>query len=98
MNTNIKRTDAEVLAAINRLEAITRKRSFRKVTHFGDDNVSAIEAQIEVLQERLTEDDVMDREDREDFTEHQASSARDAANWLAGDDDSDPIKGWVGLH
>jgi len=94
----MKRTEAEIQTQIEELTAIKLKPTFRRTTLFGDNNVEAIEAQIEVLEERLTDDDVTDRQDMEDFSEHAANSALDAANWLAGVDEDTPVKGWEGLY
>ncbi|WP_321471108.1 hypothetical protein [uncultured Paludibaculum sp.] len=92
------RTDEQIQTKIEELKAIAATPSFRKVSFFGDDNEAAIEAQVEVLEGRLTVDDVDEREEIGDFTEHQYHSAYDAANWLADDASTDPVAGWDGLH
>lgn len=94
MGSSVKRTPKQIADAITGLRAIQIKPTFRKLTSFSADNVAAIDAQIEVLQHKLTVGDVEDREEQEEFTEYQANSAMEAVRWLEGYDESDPVKGW----
>lgn len=91
------RSTTVVKEQIDGLKAILAKPTFRRMTFFDESNTEAIEAQIETLEERYSVDTV-DNRDGEEWTEHAASSARDAAYWLAGESDDDPVTGWNGLH
>lgn len=93
-----KRKKQEVQAEIEALRAIAAKPTFRKTTLFGDSNTEAIEAQIDVLEDGLSEEDVSDLEESGDLTEHAATSARDASLWLYGENDDRPSAEWEGLH
>lgn len=75
------------------------KPSVRHRTMFGDDNHAAIDAQIKVLEEGMSEDAIYDEwpEDEEDA--HERDHARDAATWRDSDDPEDgaPSVGWKEL-
>jgi hypothetical protein len=94
----MKRTEKQVAEQITGLKAIKDKPTFRRTTMFGDDNEAAIEAQIEVLEEGLTTDQVCEMIDDEEYDDHVGDSARQAADWLCGDEDDDPVAGWEGLY
>lgn len=91
-------TEKQIKAEI---AALTEARGYvPERTMFGEDNIEAIDASIEVLTERLTEDEVMERsgnEDEEDdskWSQHTGDIARDAAQWLAGEETERPSEGW----
>ncbi len=94
----MRRPKAEIQQQIDLLKEIAVKETFRHVTMFRDSNDDAIAAQIEVLEERHTDDYCTDQEDSEEWTEHVATHAREAANWLAGDTEDKPADGWKGLY
>jgi hypothetical protein len=88
------KTDEAISAEITALDAL--KPKVPRYGHFGDDNHAAIDAQITVLTERLTRDQV-----RERFPEDGADKlfmALVAADWMHGDlldgDDTPPSKDW----
>jgi hypothetical protein len=85
----------EIEAEIKTLK--TFKPKIQRTTFFGDDNHAAIEAQIEVLKQQMTEDEVFGKQDSEEWTEHQSGAARDAANWLSGDEETSPSSSWKSL-
>jgi len=80
------RTAEEIKQAIEQLKEI--KPKVRKMTAFGDDNHAAIEAQILVLTETMTEDQIWD-EWPEDSNSHERirDNALDAYNWMTGERD-----------
>lgn len=89
------KTDAEVAAEIAALQAV--KTQVPKYSHFGDNNHAAINAQIAVLTERMTRDQVRAR-----FPEDGADKlfmALIAADWMEGDlvgpDDTLPSQDWL---
>ena len=56
---------------------------------FGTDNYEIIDAQIRVLEEELTEDEV-----DEEFDDDVRASALDAVTWREGDTSESPSEGW----
>lgn len=91
-------TKRQITAQVTKLKEIAAKPTFRKTTMFGDRNDEAIQAQIEVLEKRLPEGEIFDREDSGMWPEHVSTSARDAAAWLWGDSTDKPADGWEGLY
>lgn len=91
------RTTKEVNEQIENLRNILKKKSFKRTTMFGDSNVDALEGQIETLERKFTEDICCNREGNE-WTEHVASAAREAASWLFETIDETPTSGWEGLY
>jgi hypothetical protein len=72
----------------------------RRHTACGDDNRAAIDAQINVLERRLSPNEIHD----DDLSEYELFCALDAALWLAGELQEDeegsaesPVEGWRGL-
>lgn len=92
-------TEKQIESEIKKLE--TLKPLMPHFSVFGDDNYEKIDAQITVLEEGLTEDDVYDRfedQDNPDKTYDLVSNARDAALWLIGESEyGSPSKGWEEL-
>lgn len=95
-------TDQEIEAEIQALKAI--KPKVQRFTAFGDDNHAAIDAQIETLEKRFTNDQVYDRyEPRGDRdldldegrTEEILMAALDAMMWRLGESSNGaPSKNW----
>ena len=87
------RTEKEIKAEITRLK--TMKPNVRRASMFGDNHHDAIDAQVDVLDRKLTPEQCWDEfaDDRENIQE----SAREAAEWLVGDTDDLPSKGWKEL-
>ncbi len=80
------------------VEALKKmKPKVRHRTASGDDNRAAIEAQIEVIEKRMTDDQIYDKLDEEEWNETLVDSANDARNWLTGDEPEPPSKGWAEL-
>jgi hypothetical protein len=94
-----KPSEKQINAEIAKLEALKPKIPHFSI--FGDNNYEKIDAQIEVLKEGLTEDEVYNRfEDTEnpDQTADLVSNARDASLWLVGEsEEGTPSKGWEDL-
>lgn len=97
-------TPDQVAAEIELLKGL--KPRVRPVSAFGDDNRAAIEAQIAVLTERMSLDDVYDRFgvgaflDEDEFDQYALDSALVAHDWLHGlraADEESPAKTWEGL-
>lgn len=97
----MKPTQKQIEVEIKNLQEIAPK--VRRHSAFGDDNRAAVEAQIEVLKERMDEDAIYDRADENKAAEEELwaesvkESALEARRWLDGDEDTTPSKGWEGL-
>lgn len=88
MRPVIKRTDAEIAQELKWLR--DNKAFIPRTTAFGDSNWDAIDAQIMVLENRWSEQEVWDRESDEDWCGRVLDNARDAAMWLEGEDENQP--------
>lgn len=73
------------------------KPRVRHYSKFGDNHHASIEAQIEVLTERLDEDTIYDKQSDGDWNENTVGCALEARRWLDGEEDSPPSEGWKGL-
>lgn len=83
----MEKTNEEIQKEIKALRDV--RPSVRHHSAFGDDNLVALDAQIEVLEEDLDNSDIYDRfED----VEHTLMAALDARMWLDGElDDVDSL-------
>lgn len=89
---------AAEIAELKRIQPLVPPR-----TRFGDSNTDAIDAQIEVLEQRLDEQAVDDRRNFEDEDEaddakwsiYAGESAMDAARWLNGNRLDAPHTDWL---
>lgn len=72
------------------IEALVKmKPTVLRRSGFGDDHHAAIEAQIEVLRERMDQDDVDDN--YADAEDNVRSSVQDAFAWLQGEHESEAL-------
>lgn len=78
-----RKTDSEIKQEIKDLKAL--KPRVRRSSAFGDDHHAAIDAQVEVLEYGLDEDEVEDRADENDWPDNVRDSAMEAARWMAGE-------------
>lgn len=81
------------------LEALKALRPrLRPRSAFGDDNLAALDAQIEVLEEDLTHDDIYDRWPDDTADLHVRTAAEEARQWLDGEYELDTLaEGWEGV-
>jgi len=86
------KTQDEINEEIKKLREM--KPKVRRYTRFGDDNHEAIDAEIQVLEENVTEDDTYRWEEDGDFSQHACESARSAILWRDGDEDESPSESW----
>lgn len=80
-------SESEIEQEVAALEKM--KPNILRESKFGEDHHAAIEAQLEVLRERMDEDDV--DENYGDAEDNIRSAAQDAANWLTGDHESEHL-------
>lgn len=69
---------------------------------FGDNHHDAIDCQITVLEKRMTESAIYDRnegaaEDEEFYADNERDAALDACRWMNGESDEKPSEGWKEL-
>jgi len=96
-------TQKEIDAEIKWLTA--NKPKIRRITFFKDNNHDAIDAQIEVLKNNLTDQQIDDKSWFEDdesldlskWSPHTRDSAMQVYSWLNGYTAEQPSKGWKGL-
>lgn len=84
-------TTKDIIAEIAALTEM--KPRVRRFSAFGDDNHNAIDAQLQVLEDRMTDDDILDH-----FVDNALDEAMNARRWLDGDsEDGPPSAGWKEL-
>lgn len=85
-------------------ELVALKPKVRKCNAFGDDNHAAIDAQLCVLRERMSTDQVFDAygdEDADGFVQHTFDAALSACDWMTGmlaSDEEGPAASWAGAE
>lgn len=84
------RSQEEISAEVEKLKSIQPK--VRAYSAFGDNNRSAISAQIDVLEHHWDEEDTDELE-----TDHERTNALDAIYWRNGDEEISPSEGWAEL-
>ena len=81
-----------------------RRRDRRERTAFGDDNHAAIDAQLAVLRERMSSEQVYDAygdEGADEFDQHTFDAALSAHDWMTGalaSDEDAPAASWSGAE
>ena len=95
MKTN-EQIDAEI-EALRKMKPNVRRRS-----GFGDDHHHAIEAQMSVLREKMSIDEIYEAygdEDADEFEQNVLDEAIAAHDWMMGGlaEDNAPSVGWVDL-
>ena len=97
-----RKTEDQINAEITALVAL--KPKVCKRTAFGDDNHAAIDAQLAVLRERMSSDDVHDAfgdDGAEEFDQHTFDAALSAHDWMMGamsSDEDAPAASWGGAE
>ena len=93
-----RKTNDEVIAEAQKLADM--KPSVRQRSNFGDDHHDAIEAQIRVLREGMTEDDIYTKfgdESRDDFAQNVLDEALYAHWWVTGAEEMPASTVWKDL-
>ena len=91
------RTDKEIQEEIKKLTEL--KSKVRRYTAFGDDNHVAIGTQIDVLVDRLSEDEIYRIAEEDGWSQRERDSALEAAVWLSGEQEqlADDPEGWLSI-
>jgi hypothetical protein len=94
------KTEEEINAEIEALRAI--KPTVRQKSLFGNNHHDAIDAQIEALSKRMSEDEVWDKHDNavedEPFNaDNELDQALVAIRWMNDKEDERPSEGWQTL-
>lgn len=90
-----KPTDKQISKEIEALKAL--KQTVLQYSIFGDDYHERLDAQIAVLEERLSEDQAFDRfgdSENPGATVDIVCDAAEAARWLTGEEENPPSDGW----
>lgn len=90
-----KPTEEQINAEITKLK--TMKPNVKKNSMFGDDHHKAIDAQVEVLTQRMSDDQMYSTYDRSGVQESVLNAARDACDWLNGYREEVPSEEWADL-
>jgi len=93
-----KPTPDQIKEQIAALQEI--KPKVRRFSSFNDDHWAAIQAQIDVLSVGMSEDDIFEKKDSEEWTESVTENALEARRWLDGEtleDYSDIVASWQEL-
>jgi hypothetical protein len=91
------RTKQQIEEEVERLKSMKTRVIHYTIT--GEDNHAAMEAQIEVLQKRMTQEDV-DLAFGDPFDDEESNiyaNAQQAYNWMVEDDESLPSFKWAEL-
>jgi hypothetical protein len=76
------------------------KPTVRQTSMFGDNHWDSIDAQVEVLTEDLSEDEIYEKNDSEEWADNVKDAAMEARRWLDGeelDDAEDLVDQWQSL-
>jgi hypothetical protein len=93
-----RKTKEQIEAEIAALKELKPKIRARSI--FGDDHHAAIDAQLDVLEKRLSENAVFDQFGTDEDLDRSQSvfdAAMDARNWMDGQDVETPSVSWKGL-
>lgn len=89
-----KKSEDQITREIGLLKEL--RGSVRQYNFFGESNWLQIDAQIDVLEKRMTSDEVHDAYEGLDETGYLLSAALSAMDWMDGSlsDDERPSEGW----
>lgn len=99
-----KPTPKQIAEDVKKLKEM--KPQVPRRTVFGDDNWAAIDAQIEVMENKYSDARILgmhesaQRQEMDDdmwYPEHIKDNALDAWSWMDGQEATSPSEGWAGL-
>lgn len=85
------RTDEQKAAMVAALRK--QKETAPEFTFFGDNNHEGIDAQIAVIEEEWSEDEVWNRYPDDEDDQHTRDMALDAVGWLNGEKEDEDLSG-----
>ena len=88
-----KKTAAEIVAEIKRLQA--QRKLIPVLTLLGDDNLEALDAQVKVLIERMSEKSIWNYWHDEVIDQRVRYNAMLAYWWMTGFENESPADGWI---
>lgn len=80
------KTSEQIKKEIEALKTV--RPNVRPISMFGDDNLTALDAQIDVLEDDMDDSEIYDRFDRISSSEYILEAALAARQWI--DDEEDP--------
>ena len=83
------KTSEEIKKEIGALKAVRPK--VKPYSIFGDDNLAAFDAQIDVLENNMDDGNICDKYDRTRYSEYILEGALEADNWRDGNSESDSL-------
>lgn len=83
------KTQKEIKKEIEALKAVRPK--VRPRSMFGDDNLASLDAQINVLENDLDNNDIYNKYDHADASEYVLEGAIYARQWIDGESESDSL-------
>lgn len=86
------KTEEEIKKEIKALKAVRPK--VRPHSMFGDDNLAALDAQVDVLENDLDNDDIHDKYDHVGSSEYVFESALHARDWVDENETESLAGGW----
>ena len=96
----MKPTPEQIQAEVEKLKEIGPK--LPKRNYFGDSLHKAVQAQIEVLDGKLDENEIWsrhkDRAEYDAYTEHMLENALEARRWLDGEENESTSQAWAVLY
>ena len=81
------KTKKQIVEEIKALKTV--RPNVRSTTMFGDDNLAALDAQIDVLENYLDEDEIYDKYDCTQYSEYILDGAICARQWIDDEEDLD---------
>jgi hypothetical protein len=95
INVGKPRTAKQIRAEIETLQEM--KPKVRRYSGFGEDNHAILDAQVRVLEEKMTDDQIWDAWPSEEHDVEMGLSARDAMRWASGKEKKAPHVEWEPL-
>ena len=81
------KTKEQITKEIEALKTV--RPNVRSTSIFGDDNLGGVDAQIDVLEDDMDDDDIYDRYDRTSSSEYILEAAVAAREWINDEEDDD---------
>jgi len=83
------KTKKEIQTEIKALKAVRPK--VRPYSAFGDNNLEQLDAQVDVLENNLDNNEIYNKYDRSQYSEETVSAALDARQWIDGESEVESL-------